>query len=302
MKQKEAHFFPAFVLKYTGKEIKVLENNSIELHPYLNKASEILDVDLRKFDIVNNDYLSDELKNQYYTYIFSCIFSDILYSKNIKPDYVAGFSMGLYAAMYHAKVVNFESGLLLIKKAYQQVKEILSGSEYAMATVIGFEQEDLIHTLKKWTSIELVIKNGVYSFIITGEKTEIIDSINFLISEGAIHTSILNVSNSYHTKLLKNHKQKFISLVNDFDISDSEIPIVSFVDSKIIKHSDEIKHEVVRNIISKLDFHKTVICLSDNNVKSILECGPGDSLYVSSKFIKGDFDFRSIAKARLKSQ
>ena len=82
MQNKIAHLFPAFVLKYTGKELDIIEKYGHNFHERVRLSSELLDLNLDEFDIIENSFTNDELKNQIFSYIFSCIFSDILYENN----------------------------------------------------------------------------------------------------------------------------------------------------------------------------------------------------------------------------
>ena len=61
MQQKLAFFYPAFALKYTGKEISILERNKVPFSKKLIEVSDYTEAYLSDFNIVNNNFLSDEL-------------------------------------------------------------------------------------------------------------------------------------------------------------------------------------------------------------------------------------------------
>ncbi len=213
MRQRLAFLYPAFVLKYTGKEISILERNKVPFAKKLSEASDYTGAYLSDFDIVNNNYLGDELKNQYLSYIFSCSFSDILKENGVEADYIAGFSMGIYAALYQAGSIDFRTGLFIIKDVFYTIKDILAGKDFSMASVIGFSKEEISTYLEKFSSIECVIQNGEHSFVLSGPTENMGLALEYFQEEGAIHLSKFSVSCPYHSSVLSPHKSLFEKLL-----------------------------------------------------------------------------------------
>lgn len=299
MREKLAFIYPAFVLKYTAKEISILEKNKVPFSKKLLEVSDYTGEDLSDFDIVNNNFLSDELKNQYLSYIFSCTFSDILKENRVDADYIAGFSMGLYAALYKAGSIDFKTGSLIIKDVFYAIKDIVAGKDFSMASVIGFSIEDITGYLQKFSSIECVVQNGEHSFVLSGPAKDVGLALEYFQEEGAIHLSRFSVSCPYHSSVLSPYKSLFEKLLEKYTIKDTILPITSFIDNRQVNTVEELKEEIVRNIISPLNFYNSVIYLQKQGVNSIIEVGPGDSLTKSSKFIEGDFEFQAFAKGRV---
>lgn len=299
MPNKVAYLFPAFTLKYTGKELNILNKYGVDFYGRLTTVSEILHVDLSEFDIKTNSYLDNEYKNQLLSYVFSSLYSEILNQQAYKPDYISGFSMGIYSAFYHAKVFDFSTGLILIQEVYDTIKSILVGKSYQMASVIGFKLEELIKHLRGYYTLEIVIQNGDYSFVIAGESNEVKHILDLLEQEGAIHLSLFKVNFPYHSKLLKMHKKQFESIVSKFEFNDSEIPIVSMLSQELILTKEQLTNELVQNIIEPLNFYKTIQYFLEKGVTTFIEVGADASLLKSSKFIEGDYEFKAVAKGKV---
>ena len=299
MREKLAFIYPAFVLKYTGKETSILEKNKVPFSEKLAEVSNYTGEDLSDFDIDNNNFLSDELKNQYLYYIFSCAFSDILKENRMDPAYIGGFSMGLYAALYRAGSIDYKTGSLIIKDVFHTIKEILAGSTFSMASVIGFSKEDMESYLQKFSNIECVVQNGAHSFVLSGEAESMGLAMEFFQEEGAIHLSKFSVTCPYHSSVLVPYKSLFEKLLENYEINDTRIPIISFIDNRRVGTSGEVKEEIVKNIVSPLSFYHTLMHLQKQGVNEIIELGPGDSLTKSSKFIEGDFRFQALAKGKV---
>ncbi len=299
MQHKVAHLFPAFVLKYTGKELKILEKHDYDFQVKINESSDILELGIKNFDLKTNNYINNEFTNQVLSYIFSCAFSDIIQKQHAQANYISGFSMGLYAALYHAKSIDFKTGLLLIKDIFNQVKQILGDKNYVMGSVIGFSRTDIEVFSKKYKSVEIVIQNGEYSFVLSGKESEVKILLEKLKLEGAIHITQFNVAYPYHSSILANHTTAFENIVNKYAFSNVETELVSMIDQNILLTSEQVKNEVVRNITQPLNFLNTIQKLSSLGTKIFIEVGADASLLKSSKFIDGEFDFKAIAKGKV---
>ncbi len=298
MQPRVAHLFPAFVLKYTGKEQQIIEKYIVDFRERISYAGNLLSLPLDNFDIQKNDQTTSGLNNQLLTYIFSCAFSDILREQKHLPDYISGFSMGLYAAMYHTGAIAYESGLFLIRDVYNAVKQVMGKQKNAMASVIGFHINDLRGFIEKYPSIEIVIKNGIFSYVIAGTVEHIDQVFPKLEAEGAFHLSKFNVSFPYHSQKLKQNIEVFKSVASRFDYRDARFPLVSMVDQRILTRHSDLKKEVIRNVTQSLNFYGTMQTLLNAGIKEFVEVGADKALQKSSKFIEGDFKFHALSRGR----
>lgn len=299
MQNKIAHIFPAFVLKYTNKELSLLKKHNYNFYDLLKKGENVLNTEFCDFDIAENNFIDNEYKNQIYSYAFGCAFSDVLHAQNKLPDYVSGFSMGIYSALYHTKSIDFETGLMLINEVFLQIKSILKNKHFVMASVIGFEEDDLKSMISGFGSVEVVIQNGVYSFVISGKADEVTKLLGELEQEGAIHLSLFKVNFAYHSTLLKKHLQDFQTIVSKYKIETPQIPLISMINQEKLMTPDQLKNEISNNVTLPLNFLKTMNELTQLGVNEFIEVGADSSLLKSSKFIDGNFSFKSVAKGKV---
>lgn len=299
MQNHLAYLFPAFTIRYTGKEINIIDNTGISFTEKLRTSEILLGLPLNEFDIKQNDYLEDELRNQVLAYIFSTSFSELVKTQYPQPAYLSGFSMGLYAALYHAEAVDYETGLQLIFDVYHQLKKIMGHLNYGMFSVIGFSRNDLENTISELKTTEIVIQNGEFSFVISGANSELSPLIQTLNEQGAVHLNTFHVSVPYHSKILLPHKDAFEEIVKKYRIAKPSIPLVSMIDNSIIDTTDKVENEIINNIIHPLNFMENMLYMLQLGVKEFIELGAGTSLLKSSKFIDGDFSFKAISKHKL---
>lgn len=297
-KSASVHLFPAFVQKYTGAEVKILNDHNINFENILTEAQHIVNSNITEFDIKENNFMDNELKNQYITYIISCGVSKLLKQKNQYPDYVAGISMGIYSALYDINAISFNDGLQLIINAYEICRKVIpSKSEFGMGYIVGLNKEEIQNNISENNlCVEIVNTNNIHSTLLSGKKGDIIRIIKIAKNEGAIQTGVINTSIPYHSKYLKETENYFSTFVDKLRINKPRYPIVSSIDQQILLNPEQIRHELVRNLKTPLNWHNTMKKLNSLEIKYCIECGPGDSLYRIGKFIDKDFTIIPVNK------
>jgi malonyl CoA-acyl carrier protein transacylase len=291
-----AVIFPAFVNEYTGTEENLLSSSDNSFTRLLENASAILKTDLTGFDFSNNNFLHDEEKTQYISYIFSCCVADILSGNNVNPSYISGYSMGIYAALYYCRSVSFDDGLMLVKNAWEIISAITAGHSYGMGMVIGLEEKDLLSIMESEEDIEICNRNNKHTFIISGSRKAVENVLASAKNEGAMKTSMLPVSNPYHSHFLKSCVKSFEAVISELQFSDPLYRYISALDQRIIETGEDLRKEVILNLSEKMNWSETMNRLIKLDVGAIIECGAGDGLTRNSRFIEGSFKSFSINK------
>lgn len=297
MKNKKAFIFPAFISEFTQKELDFLDQNNIDLNSYINKVSTVLQIDLPNFSYDLEDYTSSELYSQLLAYMFSCAFNDVLISKGTNPDFLAGYSMGIYASIYSAKSVSFEDGAKLIYHAFNLVEDLTQTKLYGMAAIIGLSVSDVKQLIEKYTpDLEIINVNNELSLVIAGKKSDIKILLQKAKDEGAITTAELTVNTPYHSKYLIKYSESFSRFINSISFYEPQIPIISTYNQRKIENIAGIKAELIFNLTQKINWYKTIQNLLEHKVSEMFECGAGKDLKKISRFICGDYQMKSIYK------
>ena len=296
-RHKTALIFPAFVREYIGTETEIIISHQGNFEELLEKASQAIDYELINFDISLNNFLDDELRSQYIAYIYSCCISDLLHKKNILPDFVAGYSMGLYAALYHCKSIDFTTGLKLICNAFRIIHKYANGKIYGMGVIGGLERDDIEKLRDKYApSVEVINKNSARTYVISGPAGEIHQFLQQALNEGAMHSKLLNVNSPYHSSFLDKAAAAFAEYLEHIQIRTPEYSVVSAIDQCLVNRIELVKEELIENIHSKINWYKTFRFMLDEDVTTFIECGAGKTLYKISRFIDGDFKVYPITK------
>jgi [acyl-carrier-protein] S-malonyltransferase len=251
-------------------------------------------MDLSKIGSISPAPSVGELEIQILTYIFSLCVSEALPSKPEKPHCSAGYSMGIYAALCHTRSISFETGLQLIKTAYDYCREAIGDSRWGMATIIGLSRTDLEKIINdRVPDVEITNQNAGVSFVVSGTDTGIVKIMDAARHEGALHVRNLAVTIPYHASILQNASKNFGMALNDLPISAPVRPLVSLIDGNPIQGIDDVKAELYKNLSTPINWFYTMKQMVSMGVNLFVECGPSTGLVRNANFFTGEFRFLS---------
>ncbi len=288
---KTAFIFPAFITEYLGNELAILEKLSAVFPEYLLRSSKATGENYINFSVNDPSFTEDELRSQIISYTFSCCLADTLISKGLKPDFLAGYSMGLYAALYAGKAIGFNEGVRLIEQAFLISKQKISGTDAGMGSVIGLTTGEIDEIIgKEVLEVDIANTNSKYAHLVTGRMEDVNRLLETARETGALHVSLLPVKTPYHSRLLAETQHEFRQFINDkVTIRESGYPVISSRDQRQFTSPEEISREFTHNLFQKLDWHTTFKTMLLQDVQHFVECGAGKSLYNISRFVPGDF-------------
>jgi [acyl-carrier-protein] S-malonyltransferase len=274
-----------------------LKKNSIDFNSYLQNISDHLEIDLPLFTYDTANYRNSELKSQLLAYAFSCSISDVFKQKGISIDYVAGYSMGIYASLYATRSISLEEGAKFIFMAYKTISELAESRIYGMGAIIGLPIKDIEYLINENNlDTEIINVNNEHSLVIAGEKEGVELVLNKAKEEGAMSAVELIVNTPYHSKYMLKFSDLIKEHIDNIPIKEAEIPIISTYNQREFKTISEIKSELLINLTAKINWYKTMQRLINNDVSEFYECGAGKDLKKISRFISGNYRINSIYK------
>ncbi|MEI8202159.1 MAG: ACP S-malonyltransferase [Bacteroidota bacterium] len=297
MNQELAFIFPPFVNEYFGNEKDIISSFGYNIEKLLKQSQSITSYNFTSFDEESNNFIGEELPSQYLAYIFSCAVSDILTSLHIKPSLVSGYSMGIYAALYHTGAISFKTGLDLIQKAFQIITNHTQGNTYSMATIVGFTENDIIELIgEEKDTVEIINRNNQHTYVISGIRPIVEKIVQRATEEGALYCRILKVNSPYHSRFMHKAAAEFSNYISGLEIQTPNVPIVSLLNQYFITSTAEIAIELANNIHNRMNWQATVETMNQSGIKLFIECGAGESLSKIGKFIDGDFQTIHLGK------
>ncbi len=210
---------------------------------------------------------------------------------NVTPDCVAGHSLGEYSAMYAAGALDLNSVIKIIAKRAELMNKAATQTQGAMAAVLGLSQEKISECLNSMDSSDIVSVanyNSPDQTVITGEINSVNKAMEALKAAGAKRVIPLPVSGAFHSALMKDASIEFASFINQFEIKNANIPVLTNIDAKATVESPEFKEKMPTQIYSSVLWTQTIESMINNGVDTFIEIGPGKVLAGLNKKINSD--------------
>jgi malonyl CoA-acyl carrier protein transacylase len=106
------------------------------------------------------------------------------------------------------------------------------------------------------------------------------------------------VYHPYHSSFISEAALNFKSFVEEIEITKPTYKLISSIDQKILDSEFLVKEELVRNLYQPFAWMKTFQFMLNHQVELFIECGGGESLYKTGKFIEGDFKILNSKKIK----
>ncbi len=223
---------------------------------------------------------------------------------DITPKFVAGHSLGEYAALYAAGVLDLENVLLAIQKRSDLMHNAtLTGKKGAMCAVIGPNAdvvEDILKQVQNKGVASIANYNSPAQTVITGEAGAIQCAEELLKAQGAKRVIPLSVSGAFHSALMKGAGKNFKTFVDTLQLQDAKIPVITNVDAEITISAQDFKKKMPEQISSSVFWTQTIEKMVQNGVTTFVELGSGNVLAGLNKRICPDtktynvFDAQSL--------
>jgi len=199
-----------------------------------------------------------------------------LQTNRIKPQVLAGHSLGEYSAILAAGVVDYPAALRIVRRRAELMEQASQNSKGAMAAIIGLGPSTVTSTCQEIDEIvEAVNFNSPSQTVISGEKKGIDEAMKLLREKGAKRVVRLPVSGAFHTPLMREAASKFSQFLDEIDFAQPSCPIVANVDAEYKTTGSAVKRALKRQINHPVLWEKSMKNILGRGVDVFLEVGPG---------------------------
>lgn len=294
----------AFVFPGQGSQSVGMMNSYSELPSVrgtFNEASDILQQDL--WSLVSNgpeDSLNLTTNTQPVMLAADVsIYRAWQQAGGIEPHYLAGHSLGEYAALVAAEVLTFTDALKLVRYRAKVMQETVPEGTGGMAAIVGLDDDivssvctEVINAMPD-TSLEPANFNAPGQVVIAGHSQAVARAVVLAKSKGAKLAVILPMSIPSHCSLMQSAAEKFALLLEEIALQPPRIPILHNADVQQHSETASIREILVRQLYRPVRWTETIQAIAAQNVKYVVECGPGKVLSGLSRRI--DKNLENIA-------
>lgn len=206
----------------------------------------------------------------------------IFEKEGIKPDFVAGHSLGEYTALTAAKALTFEDAVYVVHKRGQFMEQAVPAGEGTMAAVLGMERKHLQEVTEEVTAsgetVGLANLNCPGQIVISGTKNGVARAGELAKEKGAKRVLPLNVSGPFHSSLMKPATDQLEKVLDEVEIQDCETPLIANVDAKAVVKAEDTRKKLLEQLYSPVLWEDSVEALIEAGVDTFIEIGPGKVL------------------------
>jgi [acyl-carrier-protein] S-malonyltransferase len=199
-----------------------------------------------------------------------------LRSRDLLPDadYVAGHSLGEYAALVAAGSLDFDDALRLVRRRGELMQEHGAG---AMAAILGLAAED-VAVIAREAGVEVANFNTPVQTTVSGRTAAVERAIALARERGAKRAVLLPVSGAFHSTLMAPVADAMRPLIDDTTVQAGRVPLVADVDARFLRVPSDLQNELVNQICGSVRWVDVVGALVGAGVTTFYEIGPGQVL------------------------
>ena len=211
-------------------------------------------------------------------FTLSLAVADAAAELGIRPEVVAGHSLGEYTAATSAGAVSFEDGIRLVALRGKLMNDAQTERPGTMAAVIGLGLEQLEDLCEQASSAGLVAPanlNTPAQIVVSGEISGVERLMELAEEAGADKVVRLQVGAAFHSELMKPAQAKMAEAMEAVEWRDPTVPMASNASGKLVTSADDVRSALVAQIASPVRWVECVGSLTDAGAETFLEVGPG---------------------------
>jgi [acyl-carrier-protein] S-malonyltransferase len=205
----------------------------------------------------------------------------VLSEVRIRPDFVAGHSLGEYSALVAAGALSLDDAVGLVRRRGELMQEAVPFGTGAMAAILGIDAERVSESCAVAAQDQVCTPanfNTPTQIVIAGHRQAVERAIEECKARGAKRAVMLKVSAPFHSALMAPVEQKMAEPLTAASFNDLLFPIINNVDAALVNDGNGARDALIRQISAPVRWTESVLKMFEEGVDTFIEVGPGKAL------------------------
>jgi [acyl-carrier-protein] S-malonyltransferase len=202
-------------------------------------------------------------------------------ARGIRPDWVAGHSLGEYSALVTAGVLSLRDAVVAVRRRGEYMQEAVPVGEGAMAAILGLELAAIEQACREAAQGQVVSPANINSpgqVVIAGHAAAVDRASELCKRAGAKRAIRLPVSAPFHCALMMPAQERLARDLARLPFAEAAVPVVSNVAAAVVRAADLCRDGLVRQVSGTVRWQESVERLVREGVDTFVEVGPGTVL------------------------
>jgi [acyl-carrier-protein] S-malonyltransferase len=205
----------------------------------------------------------------------------LLAAQGVRPDFVAGHSLGEYSANVAAGTIRFGDAVRVVRRRGRYMQDAVPVGAGAMAAILGLDAAAVEEACRDAAQGDVVSPaniNGAGQVVIAGSAGAVARAGEQAKARGAKRVVPLSVSAPFHCALMKPAEERLAPELRALAVQDPRVPIVANVDAEPKRSAAEAIEALVAQVSSPVRWEAVIGRLASEGVTTYVEVGPGTVL------------------------
>ena len=296
---KNLFIFPGQGSQRVGMGKDLVENFKIAAHTF-EEASDVLDLDMKKMCFEGPEVeLQKTFNAQPALLTVSIAVLRVLEKESsLRPDIVAGHSLGEYSALVAAAAFSFSEALRLVRARGEYMQEATPLGVGAMAAILGLDAKKVEDYCSKISRKKHIVAcanfNAPTQIVISGHK-DAVEEASQLCKKDNARVIPLPVSAPFHCDLMKSAEEKMARVLELVRVQKLKTPYIANYDAKLRNDSHEVKDLLISQMCHSVRWVDCMNTALQCGVEQGFEVGYGSVLKGLMKKIDEQFPMKTLS-------
>ena len=213
-------------------------------------------------------------------------------------QFVAGHSLGEYAALCSAGAFTLSDTAKLLRKRGQAMQQAVSAGVGTMAALIGVDiivAKEIAAAAAQGEVCVAANDNGPGQVVISGHAAAVDRAIAIAAERGFKRSIKLPVSAPFHSPLMQPAAEVMRAALAEVQIKAPIVPVVANVTAETVTDPNVIRDLLVKQVTGSVRLRESVLYMKEKGVTQLVECGAGKVLTGMAKRIDKEIAATSLS-------